>query len=52
LALEEGRIALHGWIYDIASGLIEAFDGGRGAFVPLADNPDVQAIKYQARRVA
>lgn len=52
LALEEGRVALHGWIYDIASGLIEAFDGSRGAFVSLADKPDVQAIKYQARRVA
>jgi carbonic anhydrase len=52
LALEEGRVALHGWIYDIASGLIEAFDGSRGAFASLADNPDVQAIKYQARRVA
>ncbi len=52
LALEEGRITLHGWIYDIASGLIEAFDGSRGAFVSLADNPEVQAIKYQARRAA
>ena len=52
LALEEGRVTLHGWIYDIASGLIEAFDGGTGAFVSLADNPDVQAIKYLARRVA
>jgi carbonic anhydrase len=52
LALEEGRVTLHGWIYDIASGLIEAFDGTRGAFVSLADNPEVQAIKYQARRVA
>ncbi len=52
LALEEGRIALHGWIYDIESGLIEAFDGSRGTFVSLADNPEVQAIKYQARRAA
>ncbi|MDL2409872.1 carbonic anhydrase [Rhizobium calliandrae] len=52
LALEEGRITLHGWIYDIASGLIEAFDGSRGAFVSLAGNRDVQAVKYQARRVA
>lgn len=51
-ALAEGRVTLHGWIYDIASGLIEAFDGSRGAFVSLADNPEVQAIKYQARRVA
>lgn len=52
LALEEGRIALHGWIYDIASGLIEAFDGSKGAFVSFADNPEVQAIQYQARRAA
>ncbi len=27
LALEEGRIALHGWVYDIESGSIAAFDG-------------------------
>lgn len=44
LALEEGRIALHGWVYDIESGSIAAFDGATRQFVPLAANPRVCAI--------
>ncbi len=43
LALEEGRIALHGWVYDIESGSIAAFDGATRQFVPLAANPRVCA---------
>lgn len=52
LALEEGRITLHGWIYDIESGRIDAFDGTTGAFVSLAENPEVNAVSSQARHVA
>jgi carbonic anhydrase len=52
LALQEGRVTLHGWIYDIESGRIDAFDGSTGAFVPLADNPEVRAVPQQARHVA
>lgn len=52
LALEEGRVTLHGWIYDIESGRIDAFDGRTGAFVSLADNPEVSAVSPQARHVA
>jgi len=52
LALEEGRITLHGWIYDIESGGIDAFDGRTGAFVSLAENPEVNAVSSQARHVA
>ncbi|WP_426809062.1 carbonic anhydrase [Pseudomonas sp. WOUb67] len=52
LALEEGRVTLHGWIYDIESGLIEAFDGSTDTFVSLADNPDVHAVSQQPKRVA
>ncbi|MNE06583.1 Carbonic anhydrase 1 [compost metagenome] len=52
LALEEGRVTLHGWIYDIESGLIEAFDGGTGTFVCLAHNPEVHAVSHQPKRVA
>lgn len=52
LALEEGRVTLHGWIYDIESGRIDAFDGRTGSFVSLAENPDVQAVSSQARHVA
>lgn len=52
LALEEGRVTLHGWIYDIESGLIEAFDGSTGTFVSLADNPEVHAVSHPPKRVA
>ncbi|WP_297197727.1 carbonic anhydrase [uncultured Pluralibacter sp.] len=47
LALEEGRIALHGWVYDIESGDIAAYDGTRRQFVSLADNPDTRAVPLQ-----
>ncbi|TCW83072.1 carbonic anhydrase [Burkholderia sp. SRS-46] len=43
LALEEGRLALHGWVYDIESGGIDAYDGAAGRFVSLADHPEVRA---------
>ncbi|MNG86339.1 carbonic anhydrase [Serratia plymuthica] len=52
LALEEGRVTLHGWIYDIESGRIDAFDGSTGSFVSLAENPGVQAVSSQTRHVA
>ncbi|MBS2140910.1 carbonic anhydrase, partial [Escherichia coli] len=44
LALEEGRIALNGWVYDFESGSIAVFDGATRQFVPLAANPRVCAI--------
>ena len=46
LALEEQRVALHGWVYDIESGCIQAFDGRTGTFVSLAENPDVRAVSH------
>ena len=52
LALDEGRVTLHGWIYDIESGRIDAFDGSTGTFVSLADNPKVHAVSHQPRHVA
>jgi carbonic anhydrase len=51
LALEEGRVALHGWIYDIESGRIDAFDGSTGGFVSLANNPAVYAVSPQTRHI-
>lgn len=43
LALEQGRLALHGWVYDIESGAIDALDGATNRFVPLADHLHVCA---------
>lgn len=50
LALDEGRVTLHGWVYDIGSGGIEAFNGR--TFVSLAENPDVHAVSQHRRHVA
>jgi carbonic anhydrase len=45
-------VTLHGWIYDIETGGIDAFDGSTGTFVSLAENPEVHAVSQQARHVA
>jgi carbonic anhydrase len=34
-AVGEGRLAVHGWYYDIMSGRIERYDEGEGKFVAL-----------------
>jgi len=49
LALEQGRLKLHGWVYDIASGCIEALDGETRRFIPLATNPEVTATPAVSR---
>lgn len=38
LALAQGTLALHGWVYDIESGSIDALDMASGRFVPLAEH--------------
>lgn len=43
LALSQGRLTLHGWVYDIESGLIGALDGATGKFAPLAAHPQATA---------
>jgi carbonic anhydrase len=52
LALEEGRVTLHGWVYDIESGRIDAFDGSSGKFVSLADNPGAHAVSHNPKQAA
>ena len=44
LALEQGRLDLHGWVYDIEAGAIDALDGQSRTFVPLAENTKVTAL--------
>jgi carbonic anhydrase len=43
LALAKGEMNLHGWVYDIESGSIEAFDSKSNAFISLSDNPEATA---------
>lgn len=40
-ALERGDVSLHGWVWDIASGRVRAFDTGEGAFVDLLERGSV-----------
>ena len=47
LALEQGRLNLHGWVYDIETGAIDALQGNTRRFVPLAANPHVSATPVQ-----
>jgi carbonic anhydrase len=48
LALEQGKVALHGWVYDIETGGINALDGARNEFVNLSGHPD--SVAYQSTR--
>ncbi len=43
LALEQGHLALHGWVYDIETGLIDTLNGATNLFVSLAEHPHVCA---------
>jgi len=39
VALAEKRLTLHGWVYDIEKGFIDALDSGTGLFAPLTTLP-------------
>lgn len=43
LALAQGRLQLHGWVYDIESGSIDALNSATRQFVSLPAHPDVTA---------
>jgi len=43
LALEQGRLNLHGWVYDIETGSIVTLDGRTQQFVSLAEFPNTLA---------
>lgn len=52
LALRENRLALHGWVYDIESGDIDALDGVTNEFVSLATHTEVRAYPISPLAVA
>ena len=52
LALRENRLALHGWVYDIESGDIDALDGVTNEFVSLATHTEVRAYPLAPLAVA
>ncbi|MEJ4045777.1 carbonic anhydrase [Erwinia sp. SLM-02] len=42
LALAEGKVTLHGWVYDIASGEIQRWDEIHRQWTPLAEHRDAR----------
>jgi carbonic anhydrase len=52
--VRRGKLNVHGWMYDIASGEIRRFDAEKGSFVPLVPNdlPVVQAVERDQRKIA
>jgi carbonic anhydrase len=48
LALEQAKVALHDWVYDIETGDINALDGAKNEFVNLTRHPDT--VAYQSTR--
>ncbi|WP_085588245.1 carbonic anhydrase [Pseudomonas sp. B14(2017)] len=44
IAQEQGKLNLHGWVYDIASGGIDALDNTSGQFVSIVDYPATCAV--------
>ncbi|MCU6502655.1 carbonic anhydrase [Rugamonas sp. A1-17] len=52
LALEQGKVSLHGWVYDIETGGINALDGKHDVFVSLATYPDTVAFESNKQRKA
>jgi carbonic anhydrase len=52
LNLEQGKLRLHGWVYDIETGAISALDGERNEFVSLASHPETVAFPAPDQRQA
>ncbi|CAH2897048.1 MAG: Carbonic anhydrase, beta class (EC [uncultured Paraburkholderia sp.] len=52
LALEQGHLALHGWVYNIETGSIDALDGATDRFVSLSEHPHVCATPARLSRAA
>jgi carbonic anhydrase len=52
LAQEKGLLNLHGWVYDIETGSVDALDANSRTFVSLAEHPSTCAIYGKAVEAA
>lgn len=52
LAQEKGALNLHGWVYDIETGSIDALDAKSRSFVSLIDHPTTCAVHGKALKAA
>ena len=46
--LAKGDVQLHGWVYDIKSGDVNAYDEARGAFLPVTERYAAEMAKLAA----
>jgi carbonic anhydrase len=52
LAQEKGQLNLHGWVYDIETGSVDALDATSRTFVSLAEHPTTCAVYAKSVEVA
>lgn len=52
LAQEKGLLNLHGWVYDIETGSVDALDANNRTFVSLAEHPNTCAVYGKAVEAA
>jgi carbonic anhydrase len=52
LAQEKGLLNLHGWVYDIETGSIDALDANSRTFVSLVEHPTTCAVHGKAAEAA
>jgi carbonic anhydrase len=50
--LASDRVKLHGWVYDIRSGAVEAYDEEKRAFVPVAERYQKEVAAFAASQQA
>lgn len=52
LAQEKGLLNLHGWVYDIETGSVDALDANSRTFVSLVEHPSTCAVHSNAMEAA
>ncbi|MDR9751344.1 carbonic anhydrase [Pseudomonas sp. SZMC_28357] len=52
LAQEKGALNLHGWVYDIETGSVNALDSDQRSFKSLAEHPRTCAVRGKAAEAA
>ncbi|GGY50207.1 carbonic anhydrase [Parvularcula lutaonensis] len=48
-ALAAGRVKLHGWVYDIKTGAVEAYDEDKNAFTPVEERYAAEVAAFAER---
>jgi carbonic anhydrase len=52
LAQEKGTVNLHGWVYDIETGSIDALDADGRSFKSLVQHPTTCAVQARPGKAA